>query len=582
MKSQPLARLLWLLLPVLCVGLFARVYYTPDEPREASLVVAMASQADKSLPELAGRPFAEKPPLLYWLGGGAVAVLGAEPGVARLPNLLYALLALGSIVALATRAAGRTAGYAAGIALVTTLQLYQGLIWLATDAPLIGGVALALYGMHRGLVAQHDSDRLRGYLALYAGLAIAFFAKGFAGWMVPVLAMLSVIAAERRWREIIRPALWAGLPLLMLAIGAWVWAVSRRPEGPEALRVLFWYNLVGRAVAIDAPQAYSYATGHANSPAKYLLELPMYLLPWTFIALAAVRRAWARVRAPDAIAWRLAVGAIVPATVLLSFAATARGVYYTPPLLGFALLVGLYVAELERSAPDRWDLLAFRLTAVTIALLASVLGLLAAAVCWAPTGRGAVEVAGGAIALAAAGAAALLAIRTRGVASTALPRQALATALILTLVLGPLYLRLNDWLSLEATAVRVRAASGHAPLLLLAPDETTVALAGLYLPGARVADATLGGTVDAAATAQAALSQGARILWLVPDRRRWKAAQWLAFLGYRPAVGVALNPPLPAGIGPARVECVIERAGGRAYLLLAAADAAPLAGTLCR
>ena len=60
MNGLPVSRLLWLVLPLLCVGLFARVYYTPDEPREASLVVAMASQADKSLPELAGRPFAEK------------------------------------------------------------------------------------------------------------------------------------------------------------------------------------------------------------------------------------------------------------------------------------------------------------------------------------------------------------------------------------------------------------------------------------------------------------------------------------------------------------------------------------------
>ena len=79
MKGLSIARLLWLVLPLLCVGLFARVYYTPDEPREASLVVAMASQADKSLPELGGQPFAEKPPLLYWLGGGAVAALGSSP-----------------------------------------------------------------------------------------------------------------------------------------------------------------------------------------------------------------------------------------------------------------------------------------------------------------------------------------------------------------------------------------------------------------------------------------------------------------------------------------------------------------------
>ncbi len=573
MKGLPLARLLWLLLPVLWVGLFARVYYTPDEPREASLVIAMATQADKSLPELAGRPFAEKPPLLYWLGGGAVAALGASAGVTRLPNLLYALLALGSIAALATRAAGRAAGFAAGVAVVTMLQLYQGLIWLATDAPLIGGVALALYGAHRGLVARESPDRVRGYLALYAGLALAFFAKGFAGWMVPVFAMLTVLVSERRWREMVRPALWAGLPLLALAILAWVWAVSRRPGGPEALRVLFWYNLVGRVVAIDAPQAHAYSTGHANSPAKYLLELPLYLLPWTFVALAAVRRALTRLRAADGTAWRLAAGAIVPATILLSFAATARGVYYTPPLLGFALLLGLYVADLQRAGPDRLDRLAFRLTAMAMVVLALTLGMLAAAACWAPAGRGVFEWFSGGVALGAAVAAIVFALRAVTPTAFDLPRLALAMVLILTLVLGPLYLRLNGWLSLEDTAMRIRGVAGNAGLVLLQPDETTVALSHLYLPRERTLGSLEGGAEEAAA-GRAAVEQGARLVWLVPDHVRWDAKRWLGYLGYSKALPVQAPVTLPKGYGSLRIVGLVERAGGRTYAVLAARGAA--------
>lgn len=125
MRTLPLARLLALVLPLACVGLFARALYTPDEPREASLVVAMATRADKSLPELAGRPFAEKPPLLYWLGGASVAALGASAGAARLPNLLYLLVTVLAAAALAHRAAGPAAGFAAGVIAATALQLYQ-------------------------------------------------------------------------------------------------------------------------------------------------------------------------------------------------------------------------------------------------------------------------------------------------------------------------------------------------------------------------------------------------------------------------------------------------------------------------
>ena len=69
MNGQAISRLLLIVIPLALVGLFGRVYYTPDEPREGSMVVAMAHQTDRALPQLAGKPFAEKPPLLYWLDG---------------------------------------------------------------------------------------------------------------------------------------------------------------------------------------------------------------------------------------------------------------------------------------------------------------------------------------------------------------------------------------------------------------------------------------------------------------------------------------------------------------------------------
>jgi 4-amino-4-deoxy-L-arabinose transferase-like glycosyltransferase len=229
------ARLLLLLLPIAFAGLFARVLYTPDEPREASLVVSMAHQADKSLPALGGHPFAEKPPLLYWFGGAAVALGGASAPVMRLPNLLYLGLAVLAIVALLHRAAGEKAAFAAGVFVVTSLQLYQVLIWLATDAPLLSGVAVSLLGCYRGLTGYTPSERRVGYAIFHAGLLIAFFAKGFAGWMVPVLALLSVIVLERRWAELRSSELWIGVPVVLAVIGAWVLWVARAPEGVESL-----------------------------------------------------------------------------------------------------------------------------------------------------------------------------------------------------------------------------------------------------------------------------------------------------------------------------------------------------------
>jgi 4-amino-4-deoxy-L-arabinose transferase len=583
--ALPFARLLLVLVPVACVGLFGRAYYTPDEPREASLVVAMASQPNKAVPQLAGRPFAEKPPLLYWLGGAAVAEFGASPAAARLPNLAYLLVTAFAIAWLAARAAGARAGFAAGLVAVTALQLYQVLTWLATDAPLVMGVAVALLGTFQGLTARDRRGRLSGYLVLHLGLAIAFFAKGFAGWMVPVLAFMTVIVAERRWRELLCIELWAGVPLLVLAIATWVWFVARLPGGHDWLKVLFWYNLVGRAVPVEAPLEFAYAAGHRNFPGKYLLELPLYLLPWTPLAFAALRRAPRGWRLPGAegTAWRLALGAIVPATLLLSLAATARGVYYGPPALGFAILIGLYVGS-AGTALDRHDRRAWRLTGWLIALMALTLAAVAALAGFAPAGREPVGMALAVLALLSGGSAAWLALRLPVAAAGALPRQALAMGLVLTCVTGPLLRQLNEWQSLEAVAGRIVAAAGHRPLVVLGADETTIAMADLYIRPTEVLAVLGSGERDATQRAVAALAASdgtARIVWLIRDAARWDLGAWLGFLGY----GHAPPPPVamvPDGVGPLTVECVVVRPGGRAYAVLAAATAAPVPAAVCR
>jgi len=578
----PVARLLVLLVPVALAGIASRAYYTPDEPREASLVVAMATQADRTLPELAGRPFAEKPPLLYWLGGASVAALGPAPAAARLPNLGYFLIAALAIGALVTRAAGAGAGFAAGVAAATMLQLYQVLIWLATDAPLTAGVALALLGAYLGLAAGEARARWRGYLVLHLGLAVAFFAKGFAGWMVPVCAWLTVVVLERRWRELRRIELWAGVPVVALAIGAWVLAVAARPDGVGSLKVLFWYNLVGRAVPLAAPAQFAYATGHGNSPGKYLAELPLYLLPWTALVLAALRRLPRALRRRDAegTAWRLALGAIVLPTLLLSLAATARGVYYAPPALGFAILVGLYVGS-AGAALDRGDRAAWRATGMLLALAAAAVGALEALLCLAPARATPGSIALGALGVTAAAVAALLALTPRAAGAAALPRQATALAVLLALALPPLYLTLNDWLSLERLAARIEAAAGPAPLALLDPDETTLALADLYLPPGTGRTVLRSADAEALGPALAALGPAARVLWLVPDRARWGAPDWLAFLGYRAAGPPAPRASPPAGLAALHTECLLLRPGGRALALLAPAGAAPAPGTRC-
>jgi len=90
-----------ILLPLWTMTLFGRGLWTPDEPREADISWRMSIQPARAIPQLAGQPFLEKPPLAYWAAAAAESLLPAHDSALRAPNLLYAAVSLGAIVLLA-------------------------------------------------------------------------------------------------------------------------------------------------------------------------------------------------------------------------------------------------------------------------------------------------------------------------------------------------------------------------------------------------------------------------------------------------------------------------------------------------
>ena len=338
------------LAPMWLIGTLDRGAWTPDEPREADIAWRMSVQRHWVLPQLAGEPFLEKPPLSYWMSAASMRLFGPSVRAARAPNLLYAAITALAMGALGLAMDGTAAAIVAALVASTALTVFRVTMWLAPDACLLAGCAVSLLGAYVGYVAAPGRRKLYGYLLMHAGAAAGFMAKSAPGWLAPGLALLALIVWERRWSELRRPELYAGLLLQAIVIGPWILAVAHTADGAESLRVLFWYNLAGRFAHVAAPAAYRYSAGHPNSPGKYFIELPAYLLPWTALAAIAIWHARRRLRWPGAAgtAWRFAVAASLPFLLLLSLAATARDVYAAPALLGVSLLIALEVAEAQR------------------------------------------------------------------------------------------------------------------------------------------------------------------------------------------------------------------------------------------
>jgi 4-amino-4-deoxy-L-arabinose transferase-like glycosyltransferase len=472
------------LLLIWCVGMFARGYWTPDEPREADIAWRMSWQTDKAVPLLAGEAFCEKPPLTYWLAAFPIKLWGAQAWAARLPNLLYALITALSVGFLAARSLGRFAGLVAAAAVSTFLLSYQVAIWLATDAPLLAAVSASLLGAYIGFYADNRKERLRGYLLMHTALGLGFLCKSAAAWMVPALAILTLSIWERRWRELIRWELYLGLLIQAAMILTWVWFVYRGSEGAEHLKVFFWNNLIGRFANIDAPPELQYAAAHRNAPGKYLLELPLYLFPWTLLVIAAARRAWRTRRTSlDHRAVRFALAASLPPLLLLSLAATARNIYLAPALPGFALLLAWWAREILKES-DSWDVRAMRATAALL-----ILGVAAFAAALIGLGLGSWNGMPGralyvAISLTGLIAALILAIRAwhaaRDQAATAQWALFLAYCALLIGPASQVYRQVDAWQDLAKIGRAVQRDTAARPLVLLAPDETTRAIIDMY------------------------------------------------------------------------------------------------------
>jgi 4-amino-4-deoxy-L-arabinose transferase-like glycosyltransferase len=560
------------LAPLWLVGILGRGLWTPDEPREADIAWRMSLQSDRTLPQLAGVPFLEKPPLTYWMSAAAIAALGDSAAAARTPNLLYVLLTALSIgyLALALGLDLLPAVLAVLVAGSALLCLRVG-IWLAPDAALVAGNALALLGIWRGYTAAPGWEKLRGYGLMHLGAAIGFMAKSAPGWLVPGLALLVLIVWERRWSELRRPELYAGLLLQALIIGPWVACVTSTAQGSEAVRTLFWNNIVGRFVQVPAPAALDYTNGHRNRVGKYLLELPFYLLPWTLVAAAALRSAWRHARTPEAAGrpWRFALAGCVPFLAILSLAATARDVYAAPVLLGIAVLVGLWLQQV-REPLDAFDRFCISGTRVLVAFLAVVF---IAAI--AVFGLSRTVDTPGCVVLGVAilGTGVLSWLRSSQAQRRADPGRCLAwsytgyaAAVCLTaLIVLPV---IDQWQNLGGLARRIRADTPAQQLVLLDPDETTLAVLdhGFITPVAALLSGACGKEC-AVRDWFATHPPSGRVLVLLPGHASGKLRRWLARLhtDSDPGDGVAA---VLVDAGAARLVQRYELPQGRRYALL--------------
>ncbi len=180
----PVEGLAWVLLlaaPLYLWGLGAVGFQDPDEGMYAEIAREMLASGDWVVPTFNGVPYIEKPPLMYWMTAGTLAVLGPSEFAARLWKVVPILGAVALTGALGARLFSPQVGvFAAGI-LATTLGAYLFSRITVMDPLLLLGVTLAAYGLACG----GERFRRRADLWFWGGVTVGVLGKGIPGLVFP-------------------------------------------------------------------------------------------------------------------------------------------------------------------------------------------------------------------------------------------------------------------------------------------------------------------------------------------------------------------------------------------------------------
>ncbi len=324
-RLQAVALLVLAVAPAL-LDVRSRVFFSPDETSYAEVAREMLDTHDAVVPRLDGRPWLEKPPLIYWLLAASFAVFGwGFPAAVILNALLTGLTAL--VVAWhVSRTSGRAAGVFAAIGYLTMLLPLAAARTALTDPVL----TLCATGSLAAFLAPGRRNAVLSGVALGLGV----LAKGPIAPLVVLPAALAAVIAERR------PRPWPRLALLVGVAGGiaapWHAALAARGLWHEYVAVFLGQQVASRALdvwRIDEPW-WGYL------PLLWLATFPwgVHLVPATIQRLRRLNR--------DATAWAELTAVGFPLLALSS----ARGKlpHYVLPLLPFV------AGWLGRAAVEWW------------------------------------------------------------------------------------------------------------------------------------------------------------------------------------------------------------------------------------
>jgi 4-amino-4-deoxy-L-arabinose transferase-like glycosyltransferase len=349
-NQSPWVDLLWLLalaLLLIATGIGLRDPWPADEPRFALVARDMVATGDWLLPRVGGQPYADKPPLFFWLIALGLELTHSLRVAFLLPSFLAAFGCVVLVYDLGRRLWNREAGLAGALALLFTVQFVWQARQAQIDATLCFWTTLSLYGLLRHLLL---GPSWRWFTIGWAAAGLGVITKGVGFLPLLVLVPFAILRGSK-WQPRKTAgggARWLLGPLAFLAaVSIWLvpmlLAASKDPTLAAYRDEILFNQTVKR---------YGNAWHHREPFYYFLVDvipglwLPLTLLvPWLFSHWRNALRAF-DLRIALLASW------IVLVVLFFTLSTGKRGVYVLPAVPAFALLCAPYLQQVasRRSA----------------------------------------------------------------------------------------------------------------------------------------------------------------------------------------------------------------------------------------
>jgi 4-amino-4-deoxy-L-arabinose transferase-like glycosyltransferase len=390
-----LARIGWavLIIATLYVCYFSHLgaigFVGPDEPRYAWIARDMAETGDWVTPRLYGKPWFEKPPLLYWGAALSFKLFGVSDAAARLPSAISALLATLALAWLALRLYGAETARWLLLFLPTTVGMIGFSHAAATDMPFSAMLSIAMVaaavvvglgqGSNGSVVgdvaargalrpssgqASPSSTRVRLALVCFGFfLGLAVLAKGPAGIILCGGSVSFWAVFTKRWRDTFRLLHPAAIGAFCVTALPWYVLCARR--NPDFVRVFIIEHNFKRYLTPEFQ--------HIQPFWYYIPILLIALLPWTLLFLLFMKdaaRLWRGTGWFNSPRLFFTCWVIFP-VLFFSMSKSKLPGYILPALLplGLPMAHGISSHVVKTLRDDRWSTIGSGMTLIALGIL---------------------------------------------------------------------------------------------------------------------------------------------------------------------------------------------------------------------